>query len=80
MKISIVIGTGHEIIKMSPMIKECGRSGLDYFILHTGQHYSYNLDKVFFEQLELLEAKYNLDVGLWTHGESSLERVGGMIN
>lgn len=80
MKISFVIGTRPEIIKMSPIIRECKISGLDYFILHTGQHYSYNMDKVFFEQLELPEAKYNLDVGLWTHGESSLERVGGMIN
>lgn len=26
---------------------------LDYFVLHTGQHYSYNMDRVFFEQLEL---------------------------
>ena len=30
------------------------RLGLDYFILHTGQHYTYNRNKVFFEQLEFL--------------------------
>jgi len=27
---------------------------MDHFILHTGQHYSYNMDKVFFEQLDFL--------------------------
>ncbi|RLF44266.1 MAG: UDP-N-acetylglucosamine 2-epimerase (non-hydrolyzing) [Thermoplasmata archaeon] len=71
MKICIILGTRPEIIKMSPIIRECERKGLDYFILHTGQHYSYNMDKVFFEQLELPEAKYNLDVGSGSHGEQT---------
>jgi len=53
MKISIVLGTWPEIIKMSPIIRECKRLDLDYFILHTGQHYSYNMDRVFFEQRAL---------------------------
>jgi len=53
MKISIILETRPEIIKMSPVIRELENKGLDYFILHTGQHYSYNLDKIFFEDLEL---------------------------
>lgn len=36
MKISVVLGTRPEIIKMSPIIRECERLGSDYFILHTG--------------------------------------------
>jgi UDP-N-acetylglucosamine 2-epimerase (non-hydrolysing) len=71
LKISIILGTRPEIIKFSPIIRECERLGLNYFILHTGQHYSYNMDKVFFEQLELPEAKYNLDVGSGTHAEQT---------
>jgi len=71
MKIAIVVGTRPEIIKMSPIIRECERRKQDYFILHTGQHYSYNMDKIFFEQLELPEAKYNLDVGSGTHAEQT---------
>jgi len=67
MKIAIVVGTRPEIIKMSPIIRECERTHQDFFILHTGQHYSYNMDRVFFEQLELPEAKYNLDVGSGSH-------------
>lgn len=70
-RIAIVLGTRPEIIKMSPIVRECMRNGLDYFILHTGQHYSYNMDKVFFEQLELPEAEYNLDVGSGLHGEQT---------
>ena len=47
------------------------RLGLDFFILHTGQHYSYLMDKVFFEQLELPQAKFNLDVGSGDHGKQT---------
>ncbi|MEM2107889.1 MAG: UDP-N-acetylglucosamine 2-epimerase (non-hydrolyzing) [Candidatus Bathyarchaeia archaeon] len=71
MKICIVLGTRPEIIKMSPIIRECERLGLNYFILHTGQHYSYNMDRVFFEQLGLPEARFNLDVGSGSHAEQT---------
>ena len=75
MKTGIILGTRPEIIKMSPIIRECNRLGLDYFILHTGQHYSYNLDKVFFEQLGLSLPKYNIGVGSGTHAEE----IGKML-
>ncbi len=71
MKICLILGTREKIIKFSPIIRECERLGLDYFILHTGQHYSYNMDKVFFEQLELPEPMYNLDIGSGTHAEQT---------
>lgn len=71
MKIAIILGTRPEIIKMSPIIRECERRTLDYFILHTGQHYSYELDKVFFIELELPETRYNLGVGSGSHGEET---------
>ena len=57
------MGTRPEIIKMSPIIRACESHNVDYFILHTGQHYSYDMDKTFFEDLHLPQAKYNLDVG-----------------
>jgi len=78
MKISIILGTRPEIIKMSPVIRECENKGLDYFILHTGQHYSYNLDKIFFEELELPEVKYNLDVGSGSHAEETGKMLIGI--
>ncbi len=71
MRISVIIGTMPEIIKMSPVIRECVRLGLDYFILHTGQHYSYEMDRVFFDELELPQPRYNLDAGSGTHGEQT---------
>ncbi len=71
MKIAIALGTRPEIIKMSPVIRELEKRRQEYFILHTGQHYSYNLDKVFFEQLQLPEPRYNLEVGSGSHAEQT---------
>jgi len=51
MKVAVVLGTRPEIIKLAPMIKELERNSVDFFILHTGQHYTYSMDRVFFEQL-----------------------------
>jgi len=70
-KTAIVLGTRPEIIKFSPIIRELTRLDLDFFILHTGQHYSYEMDKAFFEELDLPEARYNLDVGSGTHAEQT---------
>lgn len=71
MSIAIILGTRPEIIKMAPVIRECQRRGLDHFVLHTGQHYSYEMDRVFFDQLELPPAEYNLDAGSGTHADQT---------
>ncbi len=74
-KIAIIVGTRPEIIKMAPVIRECQRKNLDYFILHTGQHYSKNMDAIFFKELDLPVPKYNLAVG----GEPYRKQVGIMV-
>lgn len=78
LKVSIVLGTRPEIIKCSPIVRECERLGTDIFVLHTGQHYSYNMDKVFFEQLKLPQAKHHLDVGSGTHAEQTGKMLIGV--
>ncbi len=71
MKICIVLGTRPEIIKLSPVIRECKSKDLDYFIIHTNQHYSSNLDQIFFDELSLPQPKYNLEVGSASHGKQT---------
>ncbi|MHA1169066.1 MAG: non-hydrolyzing UDP-N-acetylglucosamine 2-epimerase, partial [Candidatus Hodarchaeales archaeon] len=44
MKIAIILGTRPEIIKLSPIIFACEELDLDYFILHTNQHYTKEMD------------------------------------
>lgn len=44
---------------------------MDYFLVHTNQHYSQNIDAVFFKELELSQPKYNLGIGSGSHGETT---------
>lgn len=73
--LAIVLGTRPEIIKLSPVIHECETRGIEYTVIHTGQHYSENLDAVFFEQLELPVPDYNLGIGSKPHGEQTGEML-----
>nr|QNO46322.1 UDP-N-acetylglucosamine 2-epimerase [Methanosarcinales archaeon ANME-2c ERB4] len=76
-KICIILGTRPELIKMSPVIRACERLNLDYFILHTGQHYSYGMDGIFFEEMELPGVRYNLDVGSGRQGAQTGKMLTG---
>ena len=61
-KIALIAGVRPEIIKESPIIREFERRGTDYFVIYTGQHYNYEMEKIFFEQLKLPLPKYNLSI------------------
>jgi UDP-N-acetylglucosamine 2-epimerase (non-hydrolysing) len=69
--ISVILGTRPEIIKMSPIIRELEARGLEYNVIHTGQHYSYEMDRIFFEELELPLPEVNLDVGSGTQADQT---------
>ena len=77
-KIAIILGTRPEIIKMSSIIRECQKQKLDYFILHTNQHYSEDLDKIFFQELKLPKPKYNLRVGSGEQGQQTAKILSGV--
>ena len=68
MRYSIILGTRPEIIKLSGIIRYLTSTNKDFFIIHTNQHYSENLDAIFFRELGLLKPKYNLGIGSGSHG------------
>ncbi len=74
-KIALIFGTRPEIIKMAPFIHEAASRRFNFFIIHTGQHYSEVMDKVFWENLNLPDPKYNLGIGSGSHAE----QVGKMM-
>jgi len=78
MKICFILGTRPEIIKLSPVIRECVNQKIDHFIIHSNQHYSENLDNIFFKELELEPPKYNLNVGSGLHGEMTGKILTGV--
>jgi UDP-N-acetylglucosamine 2-epimerase (non-hydrolysing) len=61
--LAIVVGTRPELIKCAPIIFEAQRRGIPVGIVHTGQHYSHELDRVFFEELKLPKSVVNVHVG-----------------
>jgi UDP-N-acetylglucosamine 2-epimerase (non-hydrolysing) len=61
-KIGIIYGTRPEIIKLSPFIKLCKKNNVPFFCIHTGQHYSYQMDEIFFKELELPAPEYKLHI------------------
>jgi UDP-N-acetylglucosamine 2-epimerase (non-hydrolysing) len=68
-KIGIILGTRPEIIKLSSIIRYCKNNNIKFFIVHTNQHYSENMDAIFFRELDLPKPKYNLNIGSGFHGE-----------
>ena len=61
LKLMIVMGTRPEIIKLSEIAKKCDKY-FDLKIVHTGQNYDYNLNKLFFDELEVREPDFYLGV------------------
>ena len=79
MTVAIIVGTRPEIIKMAPLVRACAERGVPYRLLHTGQHYSYEMDGVFFEELGLPTPHENLAVGSGSQAYQVGAIVSGLI-
>jgi len=75
MKIAVILGTRPEIMKVSPIIRELEKRKIKHIVIHTGQHYSHNLDQIFFNDLKLKKPDYNIHVG----SKSSPTQIGLMM-
>lgn len=61
-KLCFIFGTRPEIIKLSPVIKACEDSNIPFFVLHTGQHHSPEMDRIFIQELDLKAPKYAVKI------------------
>ena len=75
LKLLIIVGTRPEIIRLSSVITKC-RHYFDCILAHTGQNYDYNLNGVFFNDLNL----DNPDIYMNVVGDDLGETVGNIIN
>ena len=70
MKIATIFGTRPEIIKLSTLIPLLDKE-FNQILVHTGQHYSYEMDKIFFEDLGIRDCDYSLNIGSGTHAKQT---------
>ena len=74
LKLMTVIGTRPEIIRLSQIIKKCDRY-FDQVLVHTGQNYDRELNRIFFEEFGLREPDHYLGVA----GENLGQTLGNVI-
>ncbi|MDK0654550.1 UDP-N-acetylglucosamine 2-epimerase (non-hydrolyzing) [Clostridium perfringens] len=74
LKLLIIVGTRPEIIRLSAVIKKC-RKYFDTILAHTGQNYDYNLNGIFFRDLELEDPEVYLNAV----GKDLGETMGNII-
>ena len=75
LKLLIIVGTRPEIIRLSAVITKC-RKYFDCILAHTGQNYDYNLNGVFFKDLQLADPEVYLDAV----GDDLGATIGNIIN
>jgi UDP-GlcNAc3NAcA epimerase len=68
LKIVTVVGARPQFIKAAPVSRALKVIGVQEYLVHTGQHYDYEMSQVFFDQLGLPTPDANLEVGSGNHG------------
>jgi len=79
-EIAVVVGTRPGIVMFAPIIHALREGGAAHFVIHTGQHYSPNMDLQFFEDLELPVPDYRLEgvAEKPTHGGQTAAMLEGI--
>lgn len=63
MKIASIVGARPNFVKLGPVHQSLRRSGIEHLIVHTGQHYDYEMSDIFFSDFELPKPDIHLGVG-----------------
>lgn len=74
--VALILGARPQIIKSMPFIRLSNEDKqVKLSIIHTGQHYNYEMTKVFFEEFSLPEPTVNLDVGSGSHAQQTAKMM-----
>jgi UDP-N-acetylglucosamine 2-epimerase (non-hydrolysing) len=76
LKVLTVVGTRPEIIRLSCVLKKLGESpSIEHILVHTGQNYDYELNQIFFDDLDLKKPDYFLNAA----GKNATETAGNIL-
>jgi UDP-GlcNAc3NAcA epimerase len=78
MKIISIVGARPQFIKAAIVSAELRKQKINEILLHTGQHYDFNMSGIFFEELNIYKPKYNLGVGSGLQGEQTAKMLSGI--
>lgn len=78
MKVASIVGARPQFIKAAPVSKALQESKHQEILLHTGQHYDYEMSNIFFEELNLKKPDINLGVGSGPHGRQTGEMLAAI--
>ncbi len=78
MKVLSTVGARPQFIKAAVVSKQMRESGFEERLLHTGQHYDFNMSEVFFRELGLPEPDHYLGIGSGRHGEQTAKMLAGI--
>jgi UDP-N-acetylglucosamine 2-epimerase (non-hydrolysing) len=74
MRILHVVGARPNFIKVAPVFRALSaRDGVEQVLVHSGQHYDFNLSDVFFQELKIPAPDENLNVGSGSHAQQTAE-------
>jgi len=81
-EVAVIVGTRPGIVMLAPIIHELRNRGLQHFVIHTGQHYSPNMDGQFFADLQLPTPDFRLEgvAEKRTHGGQTAAMLEGIEN
>ena len=71
MKIVSIVGARPQFIKASIVSKKIKEISINHIMVHTGQHYDFNMSDIFFKELNIDPPDFHLGVGSGKHGEQT---------
>ena len=66
-----IVGARPQFIKASIVLKRLSDHDIDQLLIHTGQHYDFNMSDFFFKELNIKEPDYYLGIGSGKHGKQT---------